>query len=276
MPADDQQRYTPPNLLLHLDNILDVVRRPQFGLVLDFDGTISEISSTPDGAVIYPACAEGIENLKGRISLISILSGRAASDISQKVGIDGVVYVGNHGAEYMADGRLEIAPGVEEYRSTLIKVFDHLKRNVVGDGFVWQDKVHSASVHYRLAPDTTEAERVLSAALASSPESELLEVFWGKLVLELRPPIGVNKGFAMHKLAADNALESVIFIGDDITDLDAIAAIDEMDADGRLRGLGIAVVQDDSPSSLLKGAKYSLRGVPEVAELMRWLGTVIS
>lgn len=276
MPADDQQRYIPPNLLLHLDDILDIVRRPQFGLVLDFDGTISEISPTPDGAVIYPACAEGIQNLKGRITLMSVLSGRAVSDVSQKVATDGVLYVGNHGAEYLVDGRLEIAPGVEEYRSTLVKVFDHLKQNVVGDGFVWQDKVHSASVHYRLAPDTTEAERVLSAALASSPESELLEVFWGKLVLEIRPPTGVNKGFAMRKLATDYALESVIFIGDDITDLDAITAVNEMDADGTLQGLGVAVVQHDSPPSLLKSTKYSLRGVPEVAEFMRWLGTVIS
>ena len=73
----------------------------------------------------------------------------------------------------------------------------------------------------------------------------------------------------MRKLVSDYALDSVIFVGDDTTDMDAITALNEMHADGLVRGLGIAVVQEDSPPRLLEVAQYSLDGVPEVAEMLR-------
>ena len=49
----------PPGLLQHLDDVLSVIRRPRMGLVLDFDGTISEIASTPDEATLFPRLRGG-------------------------------------------------------------------------------------------------------------------------------------------------------------------------------------------------------------------------
>ena len=263
-----------PNLLQHLDQALPVVRRPRLGLVVDFDGTISEIAPTPDEATISPGCAESLKGLSRKLALVSVVSGRSAAAVSAKVGLDGVTYVGNHGAEYLAGGRLSVAPGAEEYRGRIIAVLDHLRANVDISGLLWQDKGLGASVHYRRAPDANHARRTLVAALKSAPAVEELEVFWGKLVLELRPPTGLNKGYALSKLVHDRELDGVIFMGDDTTDVDALVALRELVAQEVLAGLGVAVMHDDSPEALSEAADYGLNGVPEVEAFLSWLETV--
>ena len=239
--------------------------------MVDFDGTIAEIAPTPDEARISPGCAESLDRLSAKLSVVSVVSGRSASDVKEKVGLDGVTYVGNHGAEYLDGGELTVAPGAEEYRGRIRAVFDQLRTIADDPGLFWQDKGLTASVHYRLARDPGRAEVTLKAALNSASGVEGLEVFWGRLVLELRAPIGLNKGYAVRKLAQDHNLASVIFMGDDITDLDGLRALRELVSGGVLEGLGIAVTHLDSPDRLLEASDYALRGVPEVEAFLKWL-----
>ena len=248
-----------------------MVRRPRVGLVADFDGTISEIAPTPDQASIFPGCAEALERLSVKLTLVSVVSGRSVADLREKVGLNRVVYVGNHGAEYLSDGELWVAPGATEYRGKIRAAFEHLRDAADGPGLIWQDKELSASVHYRMAPDRSKARGVLTAALKSTPGFEELEVFWGKLVLELRARIGLNKGYAIRKLAQDHELDGIICLGDDSTDVDALRALRELAKQGGVRGLGLAVTYEDSPEELLEVADYGLKGVPEVEAFLRWL-----
>ena len=241
------------------------------GLVVDFDGTIAEIAPTPDEARVSPGCAEVLGRLAGRLALVAVASGRSASDVSEKVRLGNVVYVGNHGAEYIAEGRLSVVPGVAEYCGRIGGVFQHLKRAADGPGLIWQDKGLTASVHYRLAPDTDVAKQRLADALDSAPGAGALEIFWGKLVLELRPPVGIDKGFAIRKLAQEHELDGVIFRGDDATDVDALRALRDMTSRDTLHGLGIAVAYEDSPGALLDMADYQLDGVSQVEAFLRWL-----
>ena len=253
------------------------------GLVSDFDGTISEIVSTPNEARVAPGCAEALGRLAHRLALVSVVSGRAVGDLREKVGLDGVVYIGNHGAEYLIGGRLSVAPGAAQGRRTLLAVFDYLKATAGDPSLIWQDKGFSASVHYRLAPDPKETERILTAALKSAEGAllsgaegvEELEIFWGKRVLELRARTGLNKGYAVKKVAQDRALDGVIFLGDDTTDVDGLRALRDLVAQGRIRGLGVAVIGDDSPHELLAEADYSLSGVPEVEVFLGWLANAV-
>lgn len=265
---------SPQNLLEKLDDLLPLVRRGRLGLVVDFDGTISEIAPTPDGAEINRGCAEALGRLSRRLVLVAVVSGRSAADLSQKVGLERVHYVGNHGAEYLAAGQLTIAPGAAEYRGKVRAVLDRLRATVDLPGLIWQDKGLSASVHYRLSSDPDDAGRTLATALESASIGEL-EVFWGKRVLELRSPTGLNKGYALRKLAQDHRLDGAIFIGDDTTDVDALRALAEMSAQGGLRGVGVAVVHDDSPPELLDAADYALSGVRQVETFLRWLDTAV-
>ncbi len=261
----------PPDLLRHLGQALALVRLPRAGLVVDFDGTISEIAPTPDAAVVHPRCASALAKLSRRLALVSVVSGRAASDIQARVGLDGVLYVGNHGAEYLLDGRLQVEHAALAYRERLLGVLGHLRAAVDTPGLVWQDKVLSASVHYRLAPDAGEARRALEAALKAAPGARDLEVFWGKLVLELRAPVGLDKGYAIRKMAREYRLDSVIFLGDDTTDLDAMRAVKALREQGQSAGLAVAVAHRDTSAQLLETADLRLDGVPAVAEFLERL-----
>ena len=261
----------PPNLLDSLDSVLALLRLPRLGLMVDFDGTISEIAPTPDEATVSVACAEALQRLAHRMALVAIISGRSAADLSEKVALDAVRYVGNHGAEYVVDGRLSIAPGAAEYQDRVKAVFDHLKATANEPGLYWQDKGLGASIHYRLAPDPDRVVGALTDALSSAPGAEGLEVFWGKLVLELRAPIGLDKGYAVRKLVDELNLDGAIVIGDDATDRDAMVALRDLGSQGAVAGMAVAVVHSDMPAALLEAAHYTLEGVPQVETFLKWL-----
>ena len=78
---------------------------------MDFDGTIADIAPTPDEARVRPGCANALRSLSRKLAAVSVISGRSAEELQSKVGLEGVTYAGNHGAELIEDGRL--TPGAE-------------------------------------------------------------------------------------------------------------------------------------------------------------------
>lgn len=270
------QPAVPPNLLRNLDEVLPRIRQSDLGLVLDFDGTIAELVRSPDDAKIHPAIVEPLHSLSRKLKLTTVMSGRAAKDIHRRVGLKGVTYVGNHGAEYITDEHLTTVPEAGQPPARIAEVFEYMKPLADGPGLVWENKGFSAAVHYRMAPDQAEAHRRLEEAVRTAPGVDGLEVFWGNMVLELRARVGVNKGYAIRKLVGDWGLSSIIFLGDDTTDGDALLALKGLRNGGEFDGLGIAVVQDGTPAVVLENADYSLDGVPEVAEFLRWLDSLNS
>ena len=271
LPDPGSRSALPPNLLYHTDEVRPLVRRKPMGLVVDFDGTISEIAPTPDEARIAPACVGPLSSLATKLSLVAVISGRSVYDLKGKVGLEDLVYVGNHGAEYLVGEQLTLAPGAGRRRAQLHTAVGHLRSIADGPGLIWQDKGLSASVHYRRAPNPEQARRTLATALETLPDEGCLEIFWGKLVLELRPATGLTKGYALGKLARERRLSAVIYLGDDTTDVDALRSLKELAAGGEVLTLGIAVLHDDTPEALLEAADYSLVGVGGVRDLLRWL-----
>ena len=114
-------------LLKHRVDVLPIVGRTRLAVIVDFDGTVAEIAPTPDEAVISPICAEALSILADKLTLVAVVSGRSAVDVRRKVGLDEVVYVGNHGAEYLEDGRTSVVDGVEDHRAMIGAVFEHLR-----------------------------------------------------------------------------------------------------------------------------------------------------
>ena len=162
-------------------------------------------------------------------------------------------------------------PGVADYRETVAGVLEHLRSRVDDPAFVWQSKSLGASVHFRRARDPKDAARRLEAALADAPGADRLESFWGKMVLELVAPLGLDKGHAVRKLAHERRLSSVLFIGDDTTDAAGMAAVRELRQAGLLRGAAVAVLHDDTPEAVLLAADYALPGIPGVELFLAWL-----
>ena len=239
--------------------------------MVDFDGTISEIASTPEDAVVSPEAAESLKALAARLELVSVISGRPARNVRDKVGVEGLIYVGVHGAEYLDGTSLSYAPGLSKHRKELEAVYDHLRSAVDMPGLVLEDKQFAVAVRYRMAGDPAEARKMLADVLASAPGAEKLDILWGKMVVEVRPASGVDKGYAVRRLVRERRLESVIVVGDDTTDIEAFAAVVALRRQGDVQGAAVAVLHPDSPEQLLRSADYSLSGVPEVDVFLRRL-----
>ena len=263
-----------PHLLPRIDEALAMLRCGNAGLLLDFDGTLSEFTPIPDDAVIHPKIVGPLIRLARRLTLTAVMSGRSAADVRKRVGIEGIVYIGNHGAEYIVDGALSVAPeaaggdGMQELLEALRAVVDE-------PGMVWEDKRFSASIHYRMATDEARVVECLTAALDTLPQAAGLDVFQGNKLIEIRRRDGVNKGAALDKAIRDWDLSTIIFLGDDTTDADALQVLRHRRAAGAVRGLGVAVMQPGTPASVVDNADYRLNGVADVAEFLKRLDAFV-
>lgn len=264
-----------PHLLPHIDDALAMLRCGNAGLLLDFDGTLSEFTPIPDDAVIHPKIVGPLTGLARRLTLTAVMSGRAAADVCARVGIDGIIYIGNHGAECIVDGALSVAPEAAGGGDGMQELLEALRTVVDEPGMVWEDKRFSASVHYRMAADEARVVERLTAALDTLPQAEGLDVFQGNKLIEIRRRDGVNKGAALDKAIRDWDLSTVIFLGDDTTDADALRVLRHRRAAGAVRGLGVAVIQPGTPASVLDNADYRLDGVADVAEFLKRLNAFV-
>jgi len=86
------------------------------------------------------------------------------------------------------------------------------------------------------------------------------------MVLEVLPPLDVNKGTAVRALLARAGLARALFAGDDTTDLDAFTAIDELEV-----GVKVAVDSAEAPPALRAGADVVVPGTVGLVELLRTL-----
>ena len=125
-----------------------------------------------------------------------------------------------------------------------------------------EEKPLSAAFHYRNAPDP-EAARDRLEDVAAAAQAEGFKTRWGRLVLEVLPPLEVNKGTAVRRLLAERSLRRALYAGDDTTDLDAFAALDGLDVAVR-----VAVVTPESPPGLREAADLVVGSPDAIADLL--------
>jgi trehalose-phosphatase len=195
-------------------------------LMLDVDGTLAPIVRDPALARVPDETRRAIATLASRPDIIvALVSGRSARDARRVVGVDGVWAVGNHGAEVLsAFGEITVDPDVPRYAAAIADAARSLVP-VVGEisGAVVENKTWTLSVHYRNA-DPASIPRLRSAVEAIATRHEL-RMTDGKKIFEIRPPVRVDKGTAVARLAdqlgAHGPDASLLFAGDDVTDEDA-------------------------------------------------------
>jgi hypothetical protein len=87
------------------------------GLVTDLDGTISPIASAPEQARVLPGCRRALERLRGRLDLVAVVSGRRGTEARGLVGVEGIVYLGNHGLDPWIGGNSPLRAGEQAARA---------------------------------------------------------------------------------------------------------------------------------------------------------------
>ena len=259
-----------PDLLEDPAPALSALAERPSGLFVDFDGTISRLAPTPDEAIASPCAVASLDRLSRRLDVVCVLSGRRARDIRDKVGLSELLYAGNHGAENIDGDAHYVSPLAQQYGGIIERVLRELRGLADADGMIWEHKGSSAAVHYRAAADPESARRGLASALEEIGASGL-QTFWGKMILEIRPPIGLHKGHAIRRIVEERGLRGAVFLGDDSTDVDGMQALADLRRHGKVRGCSIAVVDEGTPAALLAAAGYRLDGVDGVEALLERL-----
>jgi len=255
-----------------LNSLFGIFNKTPPALALDFDGVISKLKSDPQSASVDKYCLELITKLIGVLPNISIISGRRACDLKSKINLADLTYIGNHGAEYIKDGKL-----IQEHYSQDTLAIVNCALNYIKSttsqitGLFYEDKILSASIHFRGSNNHESTKSILLKALEDVPNADKLDIFWGKQILEIRPYSKFNKGYAINQLVKTKNITNLIFIGDDTTDIDAMIEIEKMTEIHTIQGFSIAVISDDSNKKLMLHSECSIHTMEEVREVLNIL-----
>jgi trehalose 6-phosphate phosphatase len=233
------------------DPISELTSDPRRAAVLlDVDGVLAPIVERPEDATVPEETRAELRRLSGRYALVACVSGRAADDARRVLGLDGVRIVGEHG--------LQLDPEASAWAERL---------HAFADGVDWpvERKALSVSFHYRGAEDEAGARAALERITERAREAGLVARF-GRMVLELRPPVAANKGTAVRHLLAEHGLTRALYAGDDTTDLDAFAALEGLEL-----GVRVAVASPEGPAELRESADVVVEGTEELLGLLRRL-----
>ncbi len=268
-----QENISSKHLSDHLDHVASLLRGGRFGLLTDLDGTLSELVSNPEDSVVSPQVRDPLAALCRKLHLVAVITGRSAFQARRIVAIDDLLYVGNHGLEQLENGELSVPASVKAHLQALDELKLSLEAELAVPGVFFEDKGVSFAIHYRNAPDPEEAGRQVQEAVNRKVLTSLgaFRQVLGKMVINILPPVDLTKGTAVVDLAGSRGVESLVYIGDDVTDLDAFRAVDRLVKEGRCEGLKVGVVGADAPREIASQADYILGGVGEVGWFLDWL-----
>ncbi len=239
----------------------------------DFDGTLAPIVGDPATARPLAGAAAVVADLAGTFEVVAVVSGRPASFLAEHLRLPGAAVgrrapqlVGLYGLERVSPhGEVTLDPAVAPWLALLGEATERL---TVGSppGVLVEPKGAAVTVHWRGAPDT---ERWVRRATAAEAARTGLHTFPGRMSIELRPPLEVDKGTVVTGLVSGCA--AACYFGDDLGDLPAFDALAALGGGGRVRTVSVAVVDDESPPEVAAAADLSVRGPEEALGLLRWL-----
>ncbi|WP_245279969.1 trehalose-phosphatase [Hyphomicrobium sp. 99] len=233
-----------------------IARDEPVALFLDIDGTLLDVALTPSTVHVPPNLSQVLQALASRLhGALAIVTGRPLDEADHLLHPAKLVGGGVHGGEM----RLSVNGSIEALTSMFSPVLTADIKKIVEDlpGIVYEDKGSGIALHYRLAPELHSSLMMMIETLVPKYPNEF-SICAGRKVVEVLP-IGFSKGRALRKLASLPlfANKIPIMIGDDIADVDAFRAAEE------LGGFGLKVAGEN-----FSAAESAFQGP---AEVLDWL-----
>lgn len=246
----------------------------QAGVFLDFDGTLSEVVPVPSEARPVAGARQVLAELGKSYGVVAVVSGRSAGELVSWLGPDVEIW-GTHGAERAVGGEIELSERAAEWTGAVGAALGEARERVESwglHGAVVEDKTVVLGLHWRNATDREHAENRLRALAEELSRAHSLVVAESKMAVELRPPVEFSKADAVLATARARHLRAALFAGDDVVDLPAFDALDELARDG-VATVRVAVDSEETPAEVARRADLSVDGPGGMIALLRHLAT---
>lgn len=221
-------------------------------IAFDVDGVLAPLVAHADDSRLSPGVHELLSSLAATAK-VGIVSGRAIESLERLFDFPTDLHVfGSHGLEE----RGRPAPPLdddEQYTFEQLEIIATRGVEAAGDGAWLEYKPASVVLHVREA-DADRAAPVVDAVTNLARMIDGAQVTPGSGVVELLARTA-SKGEALLALAARLGCAPIVYLGDDITDEDAFAAMGDADVSVRV-GTGDSV------------ARYRLADPAAVVELL--------
>lgn len=229
----------------------------------DLDGTLAPIVDRPEDTAVPGRTRELLERISEKYLITAIVTGRQSLEAKRILGLDAITYVGNHGFEVLRPGESEPSPspalaGQERVAIEFLESLDPERLKTAG--LRTEDKAAIQALHWRGAVDQDSAEAEIAEIVAAA-EAAGLHTHHGRKVLELRPPVELDKGKGIRALLEHLPLTGALYAGDDRTDVDGFEALAAMRDEGKIgQVLRIGVLSDETPEIVAEAADLTVAG----------------
>lgn len=246
-------------------------------LALDFDGTLAHIVDDPRQAFAHRESVMALGRLGTVLGAITIITGRPVTQVLELgrlqgiAGLEALTIYGQYGADRWSaahqqtvelDRPIAVTQAAEQLPALLAAHEAATAR--------LEDKRIAVAVHTRgLGADV---QSRLESPLRALAAEYGLTVEPGRQVIELRAS-AVDKGQALRQSVVENSARTVVFAGDDLGDLPAFDAVDQLRTEG-VRGVLVCSASDEQ-DALVRRADIVLNGPDGVAAwLTAWADTL--
>ncbi|XP_050435622.1 uncharacterized protein LOC126842624 isoform X3 [Adelges cooleyi] len=264
----DEDEEPPKTLQLRLDDFdmylsNHIAGAGKLSLILDYDGTLTHLTSHPDLAIMSEETKKVLQRLTRMPDVnIAVISGRTLENVKTMVGIENITYAGSHGIEILhPDGTNFVHPVPRQYEQKVSGLQKALMDEVCKDGAWVENKGVMLTYHYREAPPAK--REMLEKRAIEIFENAGFEPHQGILAIEGKPPITWDQGRAsIYILRTTYGVDwservRVIYAGNE----DAMLA---------LQGIACTFRVDPSPM-VQTAADFRLSGPDAVLTMLKWV-----
>lgn len=256
-------------LQLAISEILEPLRADpaRSAVLFDIDGTLAPIVRHASDAHIPEETRRQLIAIAKRYGIVGCVSGRPAVVARQIVGIGSIAYVGNHGGEMLAPSAADVVvdrrvAAYAERVSAFARAADTPTAAQLRVRL--EDKGPIVAFHWRGAPDEA-AALALIEKIEQDAHAAGLATQRGRKVLEVRPPVRIDKGRGIVQLIRRRHPVAGLYVGDDVTDIDAFRGLREVVGEA---AVCLAVSSEEAPPELLSDADAVVDGPAGVREVL--------
>jgi trehalose 6-phosphate phosphatase len=241
-------------------------------LAFDFDGTLAPIVADPQTAIADPRAVRLLSELSRVVRAVAVISGRDLAFLAGRLPVDRLLLIGNHGLEALEQGQSQVVDEATPYLDPLARAAIAIAQLPVmrSTGARLERKRATLAVHVRGTTDPAAATARLQSPLQQIARDQGLELKPGRLVLELRPPIPVDKGEVLRRLVQESGARAVLYAGDDWTDADAFRALERLATAG-VQTVAVGVRSAEVPDDAFVDCDLVVDGVEGVIALLQEL-----